>query len=211
MTQDLLIQQPAVASELFLLFHGVGASPQGLRGLGEAVASQHPKAWVVCVRSPDASDMGAGWQWFSVRGVTAANRAERVAAAMPGFVSAVATWQQRAGVGPAHTTLMGFSQGAIMALEATQLPVLAAERVVALAGRLASPARRADPRLRLHLLHGEADKVVPVAGSAEAHAQLQALGATASLDLVPGLGHGVDSRMAELLLAHLRTSHSAAI
>lgn len=203
MTQDLIIQQPAHPAEhppeLFLMFHGVGASPHDLRALGKAVARQLPQAWVVSVRSPDPSDLGAGWQWFSVRGVNADNRAERVAAAMPGFLSAVAGWQRTAGSGPAQTTLLGFSQGAIMALEASQLPAGVACRAVALAGRLSQPTRRADPCVQIHLLHGEADSIVPAAGSVEAHAQLQALGASVSLDLVPGLGHGVDARMATRL------------
>ena len=43
------------------------------------------------------------------------------------------------GVGPAKTTLLGFSQGAIMALESTQQPVPLAGRVVAIAGRFSAP------------------------------------------------------------------------
>ena len=68
---DILIQRPAaprVATELLLLFHGVGSSAEDLRPLGQMLAERRPLAWVVSVRSPDASDLGQGWQWFSVQG-----------------------------------------------------------------------------------------------------------------------------------------------
>jgi len=37
--------------------------------------------------------------------------------------------------------------------------------------------------------------VVPTSESVAAHAQLQALGADVTLDLIPGLAHGIDAQM----------------
>jgi phospholipase/carboxylesterase len=205
--QDLIIQQPQRAdgsgAELFLLFHGVGSNAENLRGLGESIAARHPQAWVVSVQSPDHSDLGQGWQWFSVRGITEDNRAGRIADAMPGFTDTVTTWQRTAGADVERTTLVGFSQGAIMSLEATQLPRNIAGRVLAMAGRLAKPPQRAAEGMRIHLLHGQADGVVPAQCSVDACAQLQALQADVSLDLVDGLGHGIDVRMLARLHARL--------
>jgi phospholipase/carboxylesterase len=204
---DLIIQKPAPtdasAGQIFLLFHGVGASAASLQGLGQSLASHHPQAWVVSVQAPHASDISQGWQWFSVLGVTPENRAARVAAAMPEFHAAIRKWQDESGLSAAQTTLVGFSQGAIMALESTQELTPPAGRVIALSGRLASPARRAPAALQIHLLHGQLDGVVPTQCSIDAHAELQALGANASLDLIPGLGHGVDAQMVERLYARL--------
>ena len=122
MHRGLIIQRPDAAgrAELLLLFHGVGSSPEDLQPLGQALAARWPGAWVVSVRSPHPSDVGRGWQWFSVQGVTEANRPERVAAAMPVFFETIGAWQRHTGAGPDRTTLLGFSQGAIMALESTQ-------------------------------------------------------------------------------------------
>jgi phospholipase/carboxylesterase len=210
---DLIIQRPQAgvepARELFLLFHGVGATATSLQPLGESLAQRHPHAWVVSVQAPHASDISAGWQWFSVQGVTPQNRAARVAAAMPTFVEVVSAWQRESGLGAAQTTLVGFSQGAIMALESTQQPQPVAHRVVALSGRLASPARQAPASVRIHLLHGQQDQVVPTQSSVDAHAQLQTLGAQVSLDLMPGLGHGVDAATLARLLARLEESTPA--
>lgn len=204
---DLKIQQPAAdaaaPAELLLLFHGVGAQASDLLPLGEWLAPQRPRAWIVSVQAPHPSDLGSGRQWFSVQGVTEDNRTTRVAAALPAFEQAVAAWQAQAGVGPEATTLIGFSQGAIMALAATQRPAPCALRVAALAGRFDQPPRLAPPGLRVHLLHGEQDPVMPPRLAQAGAQQLQALGVPVTLDLFPGLGHGIDARVAECLARRL--------
>lgn len=205
MHDALIVQRPATtARRLVLLFHGVGASPEGLHPLGAAVARHAGDAWVISVRSPEPSDLGSGWQWFSVRGVDEANRPARVAAAMPGFVQTIQHWQREVGLGAADTTLIGFSQGAIMALESAQHGVPSAGRVIAIAGRFAQPPRLAPPQTSLHLMHGEQDTVMPCALSASALRQLHALGAKATLDLFPGLGHGIDPRVLNRVVERLQ-------
>jgi phospholipase/carboxylesterase len=205
MSSAVIVQRAAeAATQLILMFHGVGSNAQDLVPLGQALARELPMATVVSVQAPDSSDFGAGWQWFSVQGITEAGRPARVTATMPRFVATVQQWQQETGVGPAQTTLLGFSQGAIMALESTQHPVPLAGRVVAIAGRFAQPPRVAPAGVRLHLLHGDADPVMPVRLSVDAQAQLQALGATATLDRFPGLGHGIDQRVLGKLVERLR-------
>ncbi|NRF71257.1 esterase [Aquincola sp. S2] len=207
-TQDLFVQRPAKPSQLVLLFHGVGSSARDLAPLGEALAPHLPDA-IVSVQAPEAS--GRGWQWFSVQAVTEANRPARVTAAMPGFVRAVMHWQQDCGVGTAATTLVGFSQGAIMALESTQLDNPPAARVIALSGRFARPPRIAHGSVRTHLLHGDDDTVMPVQGAVDALARLQDLGAIATLDRFPGLGHGVDGRVVDAIVRRLTDAVPAPI
>lgn len=205
MQNDLLIQRPETLPlrQLLLLFHGVGSSAEDLRPLGAALAALHPHARVVSVRSPEPSYLGPGWQWFSVQGVTETNRPSRVAAAMPHFVEAVRAWQHETGVGADLTVLVGFSQGAIMALESTQQSEPIAGRVIAIAGRFAQPPRIAPPQVVLHLLHGEQDGVMPAALATDAVAQWRALDGAATLDLFPGLGHGIDARVVQRVAEHL--------
>lgn len=204
MQDALIVQRPATtARHLVLLFHGVGASPEGLRPLGAAVARHFKDAWVVSVRSPEASDFGSGWQWFSVRGVDEANRPARVAAAMPRFVQTIQHWQRQTGLGAADTTLIGFSQGAVMLLEATQQDVPLAGRVIAIAGRFAQPPRLAPLQTTLHLMHGDQDKIMPPVLSAEAVERLNALGAKATLDLFPRLDHGIDQRVMDRVVERM--------
>ena len=115
--RDLIVQQPATPSQLVLLFHGVGSSARDLMPLGEAMAPHLPAAAIVSLQAPEAA--GPGRQWFSIQGVTETDRPARVAAAMPGFRQAVGQWQAACAIGSAGTTLIGFSQGAIMGLEST--------------------------------------------------------------------------------------------
>lgn len=203
MNDGLVVQAPARPRALFLLFHGVGATPEGLVPLGRRLAREFPEAMVVSVPGPDRSDLGAGLQWFSVRGVTEANRPERVAATLERFLATVRHWQERAGVDSAATTLVGFSQGAIMALEAALAPQPPAARVVSLSGRFSELPQQAPAGVRLHFIHGDADPVIPAAHAQQGARQLQALGAEVTLDVVPGLGHGVDRTAEDLLLRRL--------
>jgi hypothetical protein len=110
-----------------------------------------------------------------------------------------------------RTTLIGFSQGAIMALESTQLESPPAARVKALSGRFARPPRIAHGSVRTQLMHGDADAVMPVRGAVDALAQLQGLGAVTTLDRFPGLGHGIDRRVVDAIVRRLDDALPASI
>lgn len=127
---------------------------------------------------------------------------------MPRFVEAVRAWQRETGVDPGATTLVGFSQGAIMVLESPQLPEPVAGRVIALAGRFARPPRVAPPWVALHLLHGDQDHLMPPSLATEAMAKWRTLGGQGTVDLFPGLGHGIDARVVGRVAAHLGATPS---
>jgi phospholipase/carboxylesterase len=201
---SIVVSRPALPGELILLFHGVGASARDLLPLAETIAKTLPQAMVVSVDAPFASDFGAGRQWFSVRGVTEEDRPGRIAQAMPVFQQTVHRWQAVVGVTATATTLVGFSQGAIMALESTQQDMPSARRIISLAGRFASNVRRAAPGTIFHLIHGDQDKVVPAENSERGADQLKQLGVEATLDIVPALEHGIDARAAGLVAHYLK-------
>jgi phospholipase/carboxylesterase len=77
-----VVQSPAQARHLFLLFHGVGATPQDLVPLGGRLAREFPDAAIASIPGADRSELGGGFQWFSVSGVTEENRPARVAATL---------------------------------------------------------------------------------------------------------------------------------
>ncbi|WP_216370080.1 hypothetical protein [Ramlibacter montanisoli] len=145
MSEAIVLQSPPAAASLFLLFHGVGSTPQDLAPLGARLALEFPDAAVASIAAPDRSDLGAGLQWFSVLGVTEENRPQRVAATLPRFLATVQHWQQRTGVAASATTLVGFSQGAILSLSAAHASQPPAARVVSLSGRYPSCRNRRPP------------------------------------------------------------------
>jgi len=202
-SEPILVQAPAAASQLFLLFHGVGASAAGLVPLGQRLAQAFPQAAVVSVPSPFESDLGAGRQWFSVRGVTEDNRVERIAAAMPLFERTVHQWQRRFEVDTAATTLVGFSQGAIMSLESARTGKALAGRVVSIAGRFAT-LPEAAPHCAVHFIHGQDDAVIPARYAVDAAERLAALGADVTSDVLSFAGHQITPAMATAMLQRLR-------
>jgi phospholipase/carboxylesterase len=200
---SIVVSRPGKPAHLALLFHGVGSSAANLVPLAELVAQARPDAMVVSVDGPHPSNLGRGREWFSVVGVTEENRPQRIAEALPLFRDTVAHWQLVSGLGADQTTLIGFSQGSIMSLEATQAGDAPAARIIALAGRFAQPVRRAPSGVRFHFIHGAADPVIPPRFSIEAAQSLEKLGASTTVDLVPDLGHGIDMRVAKLVTGHL--------
>ena len=174
---------------LMLLFHGVGARPDTMLPLGQVLAARVPAARVICVQAPLRSDIAFGWQWYSIRDISEETRPARVAAAVPRFVSSVRHWQREAGVGPEQTLLVGFSQGATMALQASLGPDRLASRIVSLAGRFAPLPDRLPNGASVHLIHGDRDETIPVNLSIAAADALRALGGAPVLDLFPGIGH----------------------
>jgi phospholipase/carboxylesterase len=194
---------------LFLLFHGVGARAQHMEPLADALADEYPQAAVLSLDAPDPFDAvpggGGGFQWFSVRGVTEANRAERVAATLPRFVALVRAQQARFGMGWERTALAGFSQGAIVALEAVQAEAQLAGRVLAFSGRHAVAPAHAPEDTTVHLFHGLADTVLPPGPALDSAERLVALGGDVTADMLPGIGHELHPLLITRALEQLRT------
>jgi phospholipase/carboxylesterase len=192
MSSSIIVQNPPqAASQLVLLFHGVGALPENMVTLGRAIADACPDAAIVSVVSPDPSDFSGGYQWFSVRGITEDNRPARVAEALPRFVACVQNWQSQFHIGPEATVLIGFSQGGIMALEATQQPVVLAKRVIGLSTRFGSSPKTV-PWAPVTLLHGDLDTVIAPACAQQARDEIAALDGDVTLDVIPGLAHQIN-------------------
>jgi phospholipase/carboxylesterase len=204
MASSIVVHKPAgAAQQLILLFHGVGSNAQDLVPVGQQFAAKYPAALVLSLEGLQPSDFGQGRQWFSVAGVTEENRPGRIAAVMPDFRALVEQLQKASGVTATNTTLIGFSQGAIMALQSTQTQPALAAHVVAFSGRFASPPTHAARGTCVHLIHGDADPVMSVESSRSAARQLEALGVEVTLDVEPGMGHGINARMLSSALARL--------
>jgi phospholipase/carboxylesterase len=177
--------------------------------LAQRLVVEYPQAAVVCLNAPHAFDGvaggGSGWQWFSVRDITDANRVERVATALPQFIGTVRAAQQRFGMSWERTALAGFSQGAIMALEAVQAEPALAGRVLAFAGRHAVQPGHAPHDTTVHFFNGLKDTVIPPAPALDSAERLVALGGDVTADALPGIGHELHPLLMEKAIDQLRT------
>ncbi len=182
---------------LIILLHGVGSNGKDLAGLGAHWAEGLPRVAFTSPNAPFPFEHGAGYQWFSLSGVTSANRAERVYHAREAFdrqisaILAIHQMQDRL----ENVVLVGFSQGSIMALDAVVSGRWPVAGVVAFSGRLASPLPYEMPaKTPVMLIHGMADSVIPCAESEAAARQLRELGAVVSTQFDASVGHTISAQ-----------------
>jgi phospholipase/carboxylesterase len=194
---------------LYLLFHGVGASAEHMAPLARRLAAEYPQAAVLCLNAPEAFDAVAGEtgarQWFSIRRVDEANRPARVAAALPAFIATIRALQARFAMPWERTALAGFSQGAVMALEAVQAEPMLAGRVLAFSGRHGRAPTHVPTDTTVHLFHGMADTVIPAAAAVDSAQTLVALGADVTADVLPDIAHELHPLLMDRAIEQLRT------
>lgn len=201
-----LLPDTLPAKQLFILLHGLGSKPSDLVPLANYLKGVFPAAVFFLPEGTHPFDGGGtGRQWFSINGVSDDNRRSRVAQAMPGLRALVRQAQDRFNVLQSDTALMGFSQGAIMALEFSIAHDGGVGRVLAFSGRFAQLPEKAPELTTLHLLHGESDPVIPVAHAQAALEWIKELDGDATLDIAAELGHEIDAELADHAIRRLQT------
>ena len=193
---------PSRASHAVLLVHGRGAAPEDMLSLAERLALPEV-AWL----APAAP--GRSWWPSSFLAPLAHNE--------PGLDSGLAALDavhaevREAGVAPERTLVLGFSQGACLALEHAARRGAVRGGVVALSGGLVGT-RDLDgpPHEALYGHRGKAfdydtalegvpvfigcherDPHIPLARVRESERVLAGLGASVRVEIYPGAGHGV--------------------
>ena len=193
--------------QLVLMLHGVGASGAQMASLGQALRGQFPQAALLAPDAPQPFDGGgAGRQWFSVQGIDESNREARLAEALPPLWAWVRAQQQRLGVAPPATCIAGFSQGGILALETAARQDGLAGRVLAFGARFGTLPVQPPQLTTIHLFHGGADAVIPVAHARAAMERLGATGGDATCDIAEGIGHEMHAALLRCAL-HRLTHH----
>jgi phospholipase/carboxylesterase len=206
-----LLPDAGPAKQMFVLLHGVGASSSDLLPLARELRKIFPNAAYLLpdgFQPFDRNPPGNGdyrRQWFSISGMTDDTRPARVAAAMPALHDLVRLAQHRHRILQSDTALVGFSQGAIMALEFSIAHDGGAGRVLAFSGRFATLPDKAPELTTLHLLHGEDDHVIPVARAYDGYARLTELQGDATLDVASSVGHEMHPVLVERALNRLQT------
>ena len=194
------------AEQLMLLLHGWGARPADMAPLARQLRLAFPQAALLAPAGFEPADTGGpGRQWFSLHGINDANRPARVAAVLPQLSAWVRAAQQATGLGPMHTALVGFSQGAILALELAQADDGLAGRVLAFAGRYARLPLAAPASTTVHFFHGADDDVIPADQARQAIAHLAALQGDATIDIALGVGHALPPALVASAITRLQT------
>ncbi len=181
---EALMAGPERAARRLVLLHGWGADADDLLDLGQELVDATVS--VVALRAPQAHPGGFGRQWYPLSPApewvqlpqarqALRQRLERLAATVP----------------LEKTALLGFSQGAAMAVDAAaDLPLAA---LIACSG-YPHPDWQPQPRTPVLLTHGREDGVVLPAASEELERKLRAAGGAVRRVEFPG-GHGIDPEL----------------
>jgi phospholipase/carboxylesterase len=183
-----------------ILLHGVGSHGDDLKPLGQYWAQSIPDTLFISPNAPCRFDHGPGYQWFSINGVTAETRPQRVVRARETFDQVLNALFDKHELNPNHDkiVLVGFSQGSIMALDMLVTGRIPLAGVVAFSGRLSSP----PPRIAGHnqpvlLIHGQRDPVIPWSESQTAAQQLAQLGFDVTAVYEPNTVHTISDQGAQ--------------
>lgn len=197
------------AKQLVILLHGIGADGNDLIGLAPFYQVILPDALFVAPNAPYPFDMAPfGYQWFSIQNMQSSTRLNGVRQAAPALEAFIDAELARLGLSEDRLVLIGFSQGAMMALHVGLRREKALAGIISHSGmlvgesRLASEIRSRPPVL---LTHGAIDEVLPVQALPVAEGTLRAAGVPVQAHVMPGLGHGIDEATIRLDLRFLAT------
>jgi len=195
-----------------IFLHGYGANGADLLGLADPLGEHLPDTLFL---SPDAPEECAGVpfgrQWFPIPWIDGSSEEEsrsglmRAADDLMAFIDGVMVDEDLL---PEQVMLLGFSQGAMMALHVAPRRDEAVAGVVAISGRLLEPEALIDEAVckpPVLLIHGDQDEVVPVQSLPIAAQALQDAGWTeVYAHIMKGSGHGIAPDGLSVALAFMR-------
>jgi phospholipase/carboxylesterase len=203
---------PRQADRRLVLLHGWGADADDLLDLGEALlggaAGSSNGLSVVALRAPLLHPAGSGRQWYDLQ----QPEWPQLPAARKDLRLRLLQLDRSVPLG--NTAILGFSQGAAMAIDvamgggADEAEPLALAALIACSGYPHPDWLPQRPRTKILLTHGEQDPVVPVAASAELERSLRKAGGSVQRITFQG-GHGIDPQLFPVLREFLETGWSA--
>ena len=180
------------AAAALILIHGRGASAEDIYALGEEVARGSPG---VALLAPQA----AGNAWYPQRFLAPLPLNEPQLSSALGVIGDLAAEAARSGPGFERVVLLGFSQGACLALEFAARNARRYGGVAALSGALIGPPgapRGLEGGLSgtpVYLGCSDRDAHIPLASVEESAGILERHGARVTLSIFPGMGHTVNA------------------
>ena len=188
------------AKQIVILLHGVGSNGQDLISLAPMLSQALPDVAFISPDAPFACDMVPpgypnAYQWFSLQDRDPKVMLDGVKAAFPLVEAFIDTQLSVYGLSHDKLALLGFSQGTMTSLHvAPRLKSLIAG-VLGYSGALLQDTQTDAPhKMPIHLIHGEADDVVPVEARSAAVDVLQKGGFEVSGHTTPGLTHSIDEK-----------------
>ncbi len=180
-----------------VLLHGYGSDGNDLIALAPQWRSLLPEALFVSPNAPEqCRQIASGFQWFDISydGDRLAKRQIGVQTARPVLVEFLGDLWSQTGILPQNTLLVGFSQGAMMALHVGLSLKQRLMGIIAFSGALLPPdgfGTQPFAQTPVCLVHGDMDEVVDPEHSADADVALRLAGYPVHYHVSAGVGHGI--------------------
>ncbi len=185
-------------SSVVVFLHGYGADGADLLGLADPLAEHLPDTVFYAPNAPErciGSPMG--YQWFPIPWIDGSSE-EAAEAGMDkavddlnGYLDSVMADED---VLPEQVVVLGFSQGAMMALHVLPRREDPVAGIIGISGRLLRPELLEDEvkcKPPVLVIHGDQDEVVPPISMPEAGDALQNVGFEVYGHVMKGTGHGI--------------------
>ena len=201
LTGPRIAPKSGVAKQLVVFLHGYGADGKDLIEVGRQWQKLLPDAAFVSPNAPEPCAMSPmGRQWFSLTMRDPNERWTGVVKARPAldaFLDAELTAQS---LPDSALALVGFSQGAMMALHVGLRRARAPAAILSFSGLLVGSEHLNEATARapngepppILLIHGEEDETIPVEAMFNAADELSKANLPAQWHLSRGIGHGID-------------------
>jgi phospholipase/carboxylesterase len=181
--------------QVAVLLHGYGSDGADLIGLAPYWRDVLPGALFVTPNAPEpCRDNPGGYQWFPIDSARPEFRADGAAKARPILAEFLADLWTQTSLAAKDTILVGFSQGAMMALHLGLGLSPPPMGIISFSGALIPPdgvLDRVGSKPPICLIHGDRDGVVDPAFSAEAFALLQSKGFPVRYHVEAGAAHTI--------------------
>lgn len=182
-------------TSIVVLIHGYGANGDDLLSLGNAWAELLPDTLFVAPHGPTVCEMNpAGNQWFDLRDWDPGRIIKEVQNLTPAFNQYLDNLLKANDLSNDKLALVGFSQGAMLAMHIGLHRPQCAGVVAYSGGFLEDPKELIIARPPILLVHGDQDDVIGHSFSEQAEERFKSLGIPVNLSILTGLGHGIDPR-----------------
>lgn len=182
--------------QIVLSLHGLGSNGMDLLSLAPYWSAQLRDAVFVSPDAPFPCDMApVGYQWFSLQEWTPESMLKGVEDATPILNGYIDQLLQHYDLEDKDLALVGFSQGTMMSLYAGPRRTKKIAGILGYSGALIGEAGLKEAFIQkppVHLIHGEADQVVPVSAYHHAMEILTDAGFPVSGHTTPYLPHSID-------------------
>lgn len=188
---------PGPAKRVLVLLHGASSSPELFAPVAIAWQLKFPSAVAFVLQAPIAVKSQNGrperFSWL-VPSDDLFERSVRTREAAEKLALTLALIEKQSGISANQTAVIGFGEGASLALEIARSDTRLADIVVSYAGQL-SRSLSANERISsrsVHLLHGELDSIVTPDKSERAFRQIKRIHENVTFDVLVDGTHVID-------------------